>query len=107
MANTAKSTTPSRHCMSTDNPKTNKFTIAQIARTEKLTATDPDKTAKKNSHSGQVYIFITSAILTSVAIGASLFALVTPSCDEGALSVKLWAFEYQLTKKGSCSTLAK
>ena len=101
MANTAKSAkTPSSHCMS-------KVSISQITQTENLSAANPRKTAQKILYQSRVYIFVTSAILTSIAIGASLFALVTPSCDEGSLSVKLWAFEYQLTKKGSCSTSAK
>jgi hypothetical protein len=65
----------------------------------------PEVTASSiNAYRSRGFIFTISATLTAMAIGASLFALVIPSCDEGSLNVKLWAFEYQLTKKGSCST---
>lgn len=42
--------------------------------------------------------------LSLLTVPPSLVALVVPSCDEGALRVKLWAFEYQLTKKGNCKS---
>ncbi len=91
--------------MSIDNLETSKVTPAKII-TEKPTKANLYKTLQKAkpSHRSRGFIFTISATLTAMAIGASLFALVIPSCDEGSLNVKLWAFEYQLTKKGSCST---
>lgn len=86
--------------------ETSQVTPAQFTPTEKFANANPHTTPQKASQPGR-NIFTIAAALTAIAIGASLFALVIPSCDEGSLNVKLWAFEYQLIKKGRCSTLAK
>ena len=93
--------------MSIDNAETRKVNLAQFTLTEKVTNADPHTTPQKAPQPGQVYIFTIAAVLSALVIGASLFALVIPSCNEGSLNLKLWAFEYQLTKKGRCSSLAK
>lgn len=97
----------SNHHMSIDNSATSKVTPAQIIPREKPANADPYTTPQKKPQVARIYIFTVSAVLSAIAIGASLFALVIPSCNEGSLNVKLWAFEYQLIKKGSCSTPPK
>lgn len=59
-------------------------------------------TTKVGLPSTHIVWFIT--ILSLVIVLPSLIALILPSCDEGSLQVKAWGFEYQLTKKGSCSS---
>ena len=58
--------------------------------------------AKVVLSSGHIAWFI--AFLSLGIVLPSLTALVSPSCDEGSLQLKGWGFEYQLTKKGSCSS---
>ncbi|QLE46578.1 hypothetical protein FD723_40930 (plasmid) [Nostoc sp. C052] len=53
-------------------------------------------------------LFLWLLILLSLTIVApSLVAITTSSCGEGSVSVKLWEFEYQLTKKGDCGSLTE
>lgn len=62
--------------------------------------TNPQNALKKTlppSSFAWLLIFLSLTIVIP-----SLVAITTPNCGEGSLMVKLWGFEYQLTKKGHC-----
>lgn len=85
--------------------KTNPISTKQAQKNGMSTSNSeiPQKSAAKvGLPSKHIIWFIT--ILSLGIVLPSLIALILPSCDEGSLQVKVWGFEYQLTKKGSCSS---
>lgn len=89
-------------------PKQNNSPLPQesdMSITNLQTAKEPTPKRPSPLPSNQTSWFLILLVLVTVA--PSLIALVFPSCNDGSLHLKVWALEYQLTKKGSCASLPK